>query len=114
MPARTNEEEVIALLRRLLAKDGCEVAESAILRDARTGDEREVDIVMRCPVSDDVTITVSCEVVARDRPMSVEWVQQQLKKHADLPTNTLVLASWSGFTKGAFKAGRHRPSASPR
>lgn len=107
MPKRTNEEqEVIALLRRLLAREGCEIIESAMLRDARTGDEREVDVVMRCPVSEDVTITVSCEVVFHKRPMSVEWVQQQLRKHADLPTNTLILVSWSGFTKGALKVGK--------
>lgn len=106
MPPRTNEEqEVIALLRRLLARDGCEVTESAMLRNEQTGEKREVDILMVCPVSDDVTIRVCCEVMAQKQPVDVRKVEGLLRKHAGLSTNSLILASWSGFTDGALKTG---------
>jgi hypothetical protein len=66
LPPRTNQEqEVIALLRRLLAREGCEVTESAMLYDRGARTNREVDVVIRCPVSEDATITLSCEVVNR-------------------------------------------------
>jgi len=106
MPPRTNEEqEVIALLRPLLARDGCEVTESAMLRNDQTGDEREVDIVMLCQVSDDVTIRVCCEVMAQKHPVDVRKVEGLLRKHAGLRTNSLILVSWSGFTDGALRTG---------
>ncbi len=109
MPRRTNEkQEIIALLRRLLARPGCVVSESKMLKDQVTGLEREVDVVMECPESD-ITLTVSFEVLGHGRPADLEWVEQQQMKHRGLPTNTLVLVSWSGFTDGAVQAARRDP-----
>jgi hypothetical protein len=106
MPPRTNQEqEVIALLRRLLAREGCEVVESAMLNDRIARTNREVDVVMRCPVSEDATITLSCEVVDHKHPKDIKWVEQQISKHARLETSILMLVSWSGFTKSALELG---------
>jgi hypothetical protein len=106
MPPRTNlEQEVIALLRRLLAQEGCEVTESAMLYDPVAQVHREVDVVVRCRISEDVTTTLSCEVVDHGRPKDIGWVEQQISKHSRLETNILMLVSWSGFTKSALELG---------
>src|SRR5215207_8903320 len=81
MPKRTTpKQEVIALLRRLLAKEGCAITESAMLQDARTDLQREVDVVMECDIGD-VQVTVSFEVVDHKRKADILWVEQMLKKH---------------------------------
>jgi hypothetical protein len=109
MPKRTNEkQEVIALLRRLLARQGCSVTESKMLKDQVTGAEREVDVVMEC-AEGDVTVTVSFEVLAHGRPADITWVEQQQKKHERLATNKLVLVSWSGFTGTAVEQAKRDP-----
>jgi hypothetical protein len=106
LPPRTNQEqEVIALLRRLLAREGCEVTESAMLYDRVARTNREVDVVIRCPMNEDATITLSCEVVDHKHPKDIKWVEQQISKHARLETNILMLVSWSGFTKSALELG---------
>ena len=110
MPKRTTpKQEVIALLRRLLAKETCAVTESAMLQDARTGLQREVDIVMECDIGD-VQVTVSFEVIDHKRKANILWVEQMLKKHEALPTNKLVLVSWSGFTTNARKLAGSEPN----
>jgi hypothetical protein len=101
MPKRTTpKQEVIALLRLLLAKEGCAITESAMLQDARTGLRREVDVVMECDIGD-VQVTVSFEVIDHKRKADIIWVEQMLKKHEALPTDKLVLISWSGFSANA-------------
>jgi hypothetical protein len=88
MPKRTTpKQEVIALLRRLLAKEGCAITESAMLQDARTSLQREVDIVMECHIGD-VQVTVSFEVIDHKRKADILWVEQMLKSMRPfLPTN---------------------------
>jgi hypothetical protein len=110
MPKRTTpKQEVIALLRRLLAKEGCAITESAMLQDARTSLQREVDIVMECHIGD-VQVTVSFEVIDHKRKTDILWVEQMLKKHEALPTNKLVLVSWSGFSANARKFAGSEPN----
>ncbi len=108
MPKRTNKrQEIIALLRRALTPE-CEIEESAMLTDAVTGDHAEVDIVMRCPL-EDLELVVSFEIVAWSRKAGRPWVHEQMRKHRDLPTEKLVLVSWSGFTGPAERAAQTAP-----
>ena len=73
-----------------------------MLPDAMLGELREVDVVVE-GTFDSEKITISFEVVDRGRPISIEWVEQQIAKHQHLPTNQLVLVSWSGFSKRAVR-----------
>jgi hypothetical protein len=100
VPKRTNLfQEVVEIIHRHMAEDAT-VEASAMLTDARTGHEREVDVVIRSE-SAGYEVLVSVEAVGRTRKATVEWVEQQLRKHEDLPTNKLVLVSEKGFYKPA-------------
>lgn len=100
MPKRSNAfQQVVTLLHEQFAGGGI-VTESKLLPDSRTGKRREVDIVIEAPVVE-YPIIMSIECIDHNRPASVEWVEQMMAKHADLPTNKLVLVSRSGFTRQA-------------
>ncbi len=104
MPKRSNEfQRLVRLIETALAPD-CGITESAMLTDSSTGEEREVDIVIRGRIgSRDLLIAVEC--TARRRPASVEWVEQTIAKHSVLPTDVLILVSKSGFTPQASNKG---------
>jgi hypothetical protein len=80
--------------------EGATVEESAMLVNRVTGEEREVDVVLRSEAGG-YTLTVGIEASSIERRASVEWVERMIGKHADLPTDKLVLVSNSGFTKSA-------------
>lgn len=101
MPKRHNIfQDLILSIHQQLASP-CIVAESEMLPDVRTGQLREVDIVIRAIVSG-YGLIISVECTNKGRPASVEWVEQLCSKHHDLPTQKLVLVSKSGFTSSAF------------
>lgn len=88
------------MVREQMATPGTVVTESKMLRDAVTGENREVDVVVQT-LADGDPFVISMEVVDRGRPADVTWVEQMIKKHQHLPTNLLMLVSWSGFAAGA-------------
>ena len=49
---------------------------------------------------------VCVEASKTARPATVEWVERMIGKHADLPTDKVVLYSDRGFTIGALEKGR--------
>ena len=61
-----------------------------------TQSEREVDVVIRSVVGEH-TVVISVECIDQGRPADVNWIEQMLAKHAELPTDRLVLVSRSGF-----------------
>ncbi|WP_344317525.1 hypothetical protein [Acrocarpospora pleiomorpha] len=77
------------------------VTESKSLRSASLGVEREVDIVIEGEF-DGEPLCISVEVIEHSRPAGLLWVEQQLEKHRDLPTNRLLLVSKSGFVANAL------------
>lgn len=100
MPRRTNLfQEVVAILHGHLAGDA-EVEESALLTDAVTGADREVDVVIRSQIAGHGLI-ISVEASARQRKADALWVEQTIGKHSNLPTHQLVLVAQSGFTRAA-------------
>jgi hypothetical protein len=100
MPKRHNLfQDLILSIHQQLAPP-YSVTESDMLRDARTGQLREVDIVIRSVVSG-YNLIISIECTNKSRPATVEWVEQICSKHKDLPTQKLVLVSKSGFTETA-------------
>jgi hypothetical protein len=105
LPKRSNRfQRLIATIHHALA-DGATVEESRLLRDRVTGSSREVDVVIESAVGD-YPVIVSIECSDRSRPATVEWVEQQHGKHANLPTNKLILVSRSGFTETATVKAR--------
>jgi hypothetical protein len=78
-----------------------------MLRDRTTQELREVDVVIETAVADS-QVLISIECCKLGRPATVEWVERMICKHADLPTDRLILVARSGFTKQASaKALKH-------
>jgi hypothetical protein len=101
MPKRSNEfQELIYILQSHMAP-GAVVEESAMLEHQLTGEKREVDVCIRSGESG-YSLIVSVECRAHKRPQSVGWIEEMHSKHQHLPTNLLVLASSSGFSKTAL------------
>jgi hypothetical protein len=106
MPQRTNAfQAVVYLIKKHLGDDKTTVVESAMLEDRRTGEQREVDVLIETEASGH-TVRIGVECAARGRRQTVEWVEQINSKHADLPTHHLVLVSESGFTASAVKKAK--------
>lgn len=100
MPKRSNAfQQVVKLLHDQFSGHAV-ITESAFLKDVRTGTPREVDIVIEGSIAE-YDLVMSIECVDHLRRASVEWVDRMSGKHADLPTNKLVLVSRSGFSTEA-------------
>ena len=98
MPRRSNLfQDVVGIIHRHMAGEAT-VEESAMLEDRLTGEEQEVDVVIRGRTGQHETV-VSVEATARRRKADVSWVREMVGKHQHLPTNKLVLVSESGFSK---------------
>src|SRR5205823_3282490 len=76
---------------------GWAVTESRQLKDAVTGEPREVDIVAEAAVGG-YPLLLCIEVRDRGRPADVTWLEALAKKHDHLPTDKLVVWSATGFT----------------
>ena len=105
MPKRYNIfQDLMASIHTQLASS-FRITESEMFADPSSGQDREVDLVIRSSVGG-YEIVISVECTDRKRPVAVEWVEQMCCKHRDLPTNKLVLVSRSGYTKAAILKGR--------
>jgi hypothetical protein len=104
MPKRSTPfQAIVRLVRQHFAEPGIAVTESKFLRDAVLGNEREVDIVIEGNL-DGEPIVISIEVREQQRPATLNWVQEMIQKHRNLPTNLLLLVSRSGFSRAALSA----------
>lgn len=73
-----------------------------------TGEEREVDVVIRSTIAgQSVTIGIEATMRKSDSP----WVEQTIGKHVDLPTDRLVLVAEKGFSKPARRYAEHKSVA---
>lgn len=101
MPRRTNAfQELVARIHAQMGA-GWQVEESCFLRDAITGEPREVDVVAIATFAN-YALHISVECRDHRRPADVTWVEAMAQKHASLPTSKLALWSASGFTKAAI------------
>jgi len=101
MPKRTNIfQRLVKLLHDRLDANWV-VNESEMLIHRLTGEEREVDIVLKYKLGTyDVIVSIEC--TDNKRPASSTWVESMAKKHEFLPTSKLILWSASGFYKPAI------------
>jgi hypothetical protein len=103
MPRRTNTfQQVVAILHEHMAGSAA-VEESAMLKNKETGEEREVDVVIRSTVAgQELILGVEATTGYGGSP----WVEQMIGKHADLPTDRLVLVSEKGFSGLARRSAK--------
>lgn len=107
MPKRSNKfQKLIAAIHACMA-NGMSVEESAFLVDRETGEEREVDVLLKSQLGD-YPVVLSVEVNDRSRRAGSGWVEEMAGKHQALQTNKLILVSRSGFTKPAMKKAKVR------
>jgi hypothetical protein len=103
MPQRSNEfQDFISLLEKQLAPSGTNVRTSQLLKDNRTGENREVDIYIEAK-SGIHPIRIGIEVIDHKRPASTPWIESISKKHEDLPIDKSIAVSRSGFYRPALK-----------
>ena len=101
MPVRSNIfQRLVAAIHSELGP-GWQVAESRLLADSRTGEQREVDVVAQASIGG-YPMIISVEVRDRGRRADVTWVESMAQKHADLPTSKLALWSPTGFSGSAL------------
>ena len=100
MPRRSNLfQEVVAIIHAHMA-EGAVVEESALLVNRLTGEQREVDVVIRSETAGHPFV-IGVEASALGRKASADWVEQMVGKHKNLPTDKLVLVAEGGFTRQA-------------
>ena len=78
-----------------------------MLQSRVTGELREVDVVVRSTVAGQ-PVVVAIEATDTARPASSEWVERMLGKHANLPTNKLILVASGGFYGPARKLAEQK------
>jgi hypothetical protein len=100
VPKRTNLfQDVVGIIYEHLAGDAVK-EESAMLVNSRTGEEREVDVVLRSTIAGHETV-IAIEAAGRTRKAAADWVEQMIGKHKNLPTDKVVLVAEAGFTEQA-------------
>jgi len=105
VPKRTNLfQDVVAVVYEHLAGDAVK-EESAMMVNSRTGAEREVDVVLRSTIAGHETV-IAIEAAGRTRKAAVDWVEQMIGKHKNLPTDKVVLVAEAGFTEQAARSPR--------
>lgn len=103
MPKRTNDfQDLIHLLEHQLAPAGARVRASQLMKDAVSGEEREVDIVIEHK-SGIHPVRIGIEVIAHKRRASSTWIEGISAKHRDLPIHKSIAVSKSGFYKPALE-----------
>ena len=119
MPRRSNLfQDVVGIIHRHMAGDAV-IEVSAMLLHKVTGEQREVDVVIRSEVARH-EVVVALEATSAARPSRCRMGREMLGKHRDLPTDKLVLVSEAGVTRQAREiaedAGQwhSRPSTSQR
>jgi hypothetical protein len=81
---------------------GAVVTESKLVKDIRTGTEREVDIAIESTVArHSVMIAIECR--DHGRPADIQWIDALVGKYRDLPVDKVVAVSRSGFSKIAMQ-----------
>jgi hypothetical protein len=101
MPKRTNDfQKLIAMLAELLG-EGSVVEESRMLTELDSDNQREVDVCVEGTFAGHHTL-IGIECRDHKRKQDVTFVESMHAKHSRLPTDVLILASSSGFTKLAL------------
>jgi hypothetical protein len=106
LPQRTNEFQQLVYLIQEQLKDRPDmvVTESKVLVDRNTGKKREADIVVESSLNG-INFVLAFDCRRRSRKPTIEWVEQQIQKHAHL-SDKLVLVANRPFTANAIDLAR--------
>lgn len=106
MPKRTNEfQKLIKLLESQLASENVKIEESKLLRDKRSGEPREIDILIQTEINGH-SISIAVECTDRTRKAGTPWIEQLKGKYDALPVDKVIAVSKSGFSKPAKKVAK--------
>jgi hypothetical protein len=98
-------EQIVYLIQRQLRNHpDTIVTASKKLVDRNSGKKRQVDVVVEANVSGS-TLIVGIEARTSKRKRSIEWVEQQIKKHEHL-SDKLILVANQGFAEDALDLAR--------
>jgi hypothetical protein len=101
VPQRTTPfQTLITEIVQQLAGSDATVIPSKLVCDRRTGQLREVDIVVEAPIAGHVVV-IGVECIEHGRPATIEWIDKMKGKHRDTEIDKLVLVSKSGFAATA-------------
>lgn len=103
MPQRSNiYQKTIFEIEKQLAEDKICVQEMALLPDKKTGELREIDILIKGRINNKgINIAIECR--DHKRVQGVDWIEALNTKFNDLPVDKKIAISSSGFTKSARK-----------
>lgn len=104
MPKRSNPfQHLIALIEKQLAPLGARVAESLMVRDRLTGDQREVDTAILVDGGAGRKLVIAIECRDHNRKQTVEFIDSLIGKYRDLEVDKVVAVSSSGFLAPAIE-----------
>jgi hypothetical protein len=97
MPKRTNDYQKLVLAVNMhFASKSAKVTESAMLYDASSEQDREIDILLEDDIGG-IKILVGVECTAGKRPLTVAKLDEIIAKHKDCGVNKTVIVSKFGF-----------------
>src|SRR4051812_48972273 len=99
MPKRSTPfQRAVYYMKSHLSNEQYTGTESEILQERSSGEGREVDVVLQAEIGGHPVI-ISMECRERGRKADKTWIECMWGKHADLPTDRLVLVSLTGFSE---------------
>lgn len=102
MPKRSNGfQKLIHYIYTQITPEGATVTESSILKERRSGAEREVDILIEYEIAGTI-IRLAVECRDRGRKGTIEWMDSLIGKYRDLDVDKVIAVSKLGFTPNAI------------
>lgn len=107
MPQRTNpfQKLIFHVNQSLINDKNVKVTESALLKDKKSQNKREVDILIEYTEPYPLKIGIECQ--DRKRKTSQPDIEQLKAKHEQLNIHKTIIVSKNGFTKGAQQHAQH-------
>jgi hypothetical protein len=96
----TELQDLVAAIEAVALPLNADVRSPAYLPDKITGQEREVDVVIRYKIGS-VPVLIAIECRLHGRRQDVQWIEQLVSKRDSIGANILIAVSASGFTKAA-------------
>lgn len=109
MPKRSNffQRLVFQIEQAMVDVTETKVTESVLMTDQRTGEAREIDVLIEAKVSG-YSLRIAVECRNYRRKCDSTWIDQLIGKYEDLPVDKVVAVSRRGFTEPAkAKALQH-------
>ncbi|HEX7017418.1 MAG TPA: restriction endonuclease [Patescibacteria group bacterium] len=97
-----NLEKLIKRIESAINTDDVKVESPGFLKDVDTGENREVDVVVRY-LNQPHPFVIAIECRDREGNEDVTWIEQLIQKRASLVVDKVIAVSSTGFSEGAIK-----------